>query len=86
MDNFVKKMSTPQTRANSAKGKIAEKTEKTPEPEKTRPKDSMTEVSKSLALIQKDLAEVKKDLKQTIKEDNLETIVSTIVRDFRSKQ
>ena len=40
----------------------------------------MTEVSKPLALIQKDLAEVKKDLKQTIKEDNLETIVSTIVR------
>jgi hypothetical protein len=72
-------MSTPQTRANtSAKNKTvgAEKMDKTPE----KSKDTMVEVSKTLTLIQKDLADLKKDLKKTIKEDNLESLVSTIVR------
>lgn len=79
LDNFVKKMSTPQTRANTKK---TDKTgsEKTPEKIPEKNKKKMSEVSRSLRLIQSDLAEVKTELKKTITDDKLESLVSSIVK------
>ena len=80
LDNFVKKMATPQTRANTKK---ADKTSSEKTSEKTNLKDhtTMSEVtqSRSLNLIHKDLAEVKAEMRKTIKEENLESLVSSIV-------
>lgn len=79
LDNFVKKMSTPQTRANTKK---TDKTgsEKTPEKIPEKNKENMSEVSRSLRIIQSDLAEVKTELKKTITDDKLESLVSSIVK------
>lgn len=70
-------ISTPQTRVN-AKNKTG--TEKTPE--KTKDNNPVSDVSDRyiVAFIQKDLTEVKERSKRTIKDDNLESLVSTIVK------
>ena len=69
-------MATPQTRANTKK---ADKTSSEKTPEKTKDHTTMSEVSRSLNLIHKDLAEVKAEMKKTIKEENLESLVSSII-------
>lgn len=65
------------------KKSVTKKSDKTcPEntPEETSDNGIMSEVNKTLSLIQQDIKEVKIELQKTIKDDKLDSLVSSIVK------
>lgn len=65
------------------KKSVTKKTDETgPEntPEETSDNGIMSEVNKTLSLIQQDIKDVKIELQKTIKDDKLDSLISSIVK------
>lgn len=74
LDSFVKKM--PPKKSTKKTDEIGPENT----PEQTCDNGTMSEVNKTLILIQQDIKEVKMELQKTIKDDKLESLVSSIVK------
>lgn len=74
LDRFVKKM--PPKKSTKKTDEIGPENTL----EQTCDNGTMSEVNKPLILIQQDIKEVKMELQKTIKDDKLESLVSSIVK------
>lgn len=60
--------------------KITDETGPENTPEETSDNGIMSEVNKTLSLIQQDIKDVKIELQKTIKDDKLDSLISSIVK------